>query len=233
MAIARPRLFTAITGKMGAVEFAQRGKVTIIRNAKKPKTKVTLPLIEAQRYHALKIAIWKQYVIPYPNRLKNWTTYAATHPITNRIGQLHTLSPFQSYMSITTPFPHGVNDTIEAPLEPPRTKTPTALTATITAPSTFLVTIELAGYYFPYTTLIFHFSDPLSTNPHHFRYHFLTVDLASAFDEPPYNFDFTQRCTQLGYAWLPGQQVIVTLKAARVGHEPSLPLSYTATVAAP
>ena len=233
MAIARPSLFTAISGKMGCIEFAQRGKTTMIRNAKKPKTKVTWRTIEAQRLLAYKISVWKKW-IPYWNAYDRcWQTYAAKHPSHNRLGQHCTLSAFQCFLSLFTPDDYTENATIWPPTGFPQTGAPADFWATITAPSTLIVSADwdLTNVYDPIT--IATYSDPVTsaTNYNRLRHHSLPAYLYHWYQ--PHQKDYTSFCVQHQISWSPGQQIVVTLIGS-VGKFPrSIPYPYTVTVAAP
>jgi hypothetical protein len=233
MAIARARLFTAISGKVGSVEFAQRGLTTIIRNAKKPKTKVTWRTIEAQRLHAYKIYLWKYYQTIYPDFLPEWQKYAATHSVKNRFGQTHTLSAFQFYMKLFAPT-QPLNALQEwPPTHFPQTPPPTTFSATITTPSALIVT----AYFIPSPpakiTQVLYYSDPItpSTNYDRLRYHHLINTIQPIL--PPYSTDLTSLCTARNITWSPGTQIIIATVGIDPQHPKSIKSFYTVTAAAP
>lgn len=233
MATARPRLLTQISGTLASLEFAQHPSLILIRKRKKPKTLVSPARIEAQRLHAYKLTIWQTMIHPYPLRVQDWHLYATTHPLKNRLGQRHTISPFQCYLKLFKPFDNAPNFTMYAPLQHIPVPSIPTLTAAITAPSTFLIHAQFTPEYYPYTVCHLHYSDPLTptTNLTRLRHHHLGTDFTTPYG--PHDLNFTARCIRLGRAWLPGQQIIITLTPSIICYEPSPPTTYTATVAAP
>jgi len=233
MAIARPTFFTAISGKLGPVEFAQRGITTIIRNAKKPKTKVTPAILEAQRIHAYKIRIWRFMTQTYPYRLQEWQFWAATHPIKNRLGHPRTLSAFQYFMRLYVPREDFPSWTMYTPIDQPRSPLPTTFTASITAPSTFIVTSQFDYSYPMWFETLAYFSPPItpSTNLASLPRHYLGID--SQYYNTLHNSDYTAKCIRLQRGWIPGQQILVTLIGIARHHERSPESTYLVTVAAP
>lgn len=233
MAIARPRLFTAISGTLGPVEFAQRGKTTIIRTRKKPKTKVTWRTIEAQRLLAYKISVWRYWTHNLSYYEQRWKDYTIQHPARNRLRQFHTLSPFQMFISLFTPHDYTENATIWPPTAFPQTGPPADDWVTITAPSTLIVSADwdLTNIYDPITIVTY--SDPITPITHitKLRHHALPAYLYHWYQ--PHQKDYTAFCTKREISWTTGQQVIVTLIGS-VGKFPrSTPYTYTVTVTAP
>ena len=234
MATARPLLFTAISGKMGTVEFAQRGPTTIIRNAKKPKTKVTWRIIEAQRIHAYKISVWKSFTTDHPLWVTRWNQYAISHPLKNRIGQTTTISGFQYFMKLFHPCPEGLNHTSYPPYKYPKTRDPVTYWATITAPSTFIVYADFNYHEWFKILKRIKYSDPLPPSgitPPKLQHHQLINDYC--IENTEHERDYSTLCAQRDITFTPGDQIIVTLTAIYDWHETSIPYPLTITVAAP
>ena len=235
MAIGRPSLFTAISGKMGPVEFAQKGVVTTIRNAKKRKTKVTWRTIEAQRLQANKIAVWRRLKAEYPVHIAGWATYAALHPIKNRFGQPHTLSEFQYFMRLYAPTEAFLNFSWLPPSREPRTAPPTDFWATICIPGDPVTLLVNADFNLPYpesVIKIVYYSDPIpaSGNTARVRHHHLGNFFRSR--SVAIQDDFTALCAQRNIEFKAGDQIIVTIVGIRSDRLRSVPTSITVEVEA-
>lgn len=233
MAIARPRLATQISGTLGPVEFAQHKSLVIIRKRKKPKTLVTWRTIESQRLNQLKLTTWKS-LLPYTTLIDQWNLWAATHPLTNRLGQPYTLSPFQHFMRLYMPTPSNLyNYTVYTPTEYPQTPPPDPFLAHLIAPSTLIVTADFSATDTKPITRSFFYSDPYTTAdpPQNLRHHHLAYN--------GYNYpqsatvNFTALLTARHITFTPGSKTIITVTGARGRQPRSTPSIHTLTVAAP
>lgn len=233
MALVASNILTAISGKIGGVEFAQIGSRTIAKTQKKRKTLLTWRTIEAQRVHAYKISIWKAMTTDTPENIRAWNLYAASHPLRNRLSQQRTLSGFQYFMLHFIPDQNMGGTTMCAPTSFPRTSSPLTFSAAITAPYAFTVTSTFNYPVFSMLQKVVSYSDPCSAspNPQTLRYHRLAANTIGLPDSAPYSY--ADLCARREIAFVPGQHITVRLIAIHQLRQPSPPSYYTLTIAAP
>ena len=233
MAIARPAHFTAISGKMGCVEFAQRGLTTTIRNAKKPKTKVTWRTIEAQRIHACKIYLWKWLHANEPQTIILWNDYATRHPITNRLGNAKTITSLHWFLALYIQTIDLKNATAYPPYYYPQTPAPVTFTATFVAPSSLTITADFVPESRYKVVRSFYYSPPIltsATDPKLRRLHLANNN--HPYGQSP-TTDFTTLLTRREITFTPGQQTLITVIGVQDYHPRSVPYTLLVTVTAP
>lgn len=108
MARVKPNLFSAVSGIVGGVEFAM-AKEGIIAKRRKPRRPFDSPAqITAATVFYQRVADWQAMT---PEAMLEWTAYANTHPVKNRLGKVIYLSGYQWFMKL-----RGTDDGILLPL---------------------------------------------------------------------------------------------------------------------
>jgi len=97
MASMKPNLLSAISGCMPGVEFAVARTGQVLRRRKPSKPFDSPAQIESQTVRALRIADWHNMT---PEAMREWTSYAATHPVKNRLGETIYLTGFNWFMKL-------------------------------------------------------------------------------------------------------------------------------------
>ena len=108
MARAKPILFSAVSGIVGGVEFAMAKEGMVAKRRKPPRPFDSPAQIAAMTVFYRRVADWQAMT---PEAMLEWTAYANTHPVKNRLGQTRYLSGYQWFMKL-----RGTDDGIQLPL---------------------------------------------------------------------------------------------------------------------
>lgn len=97
MARAKPNLFSAVSGVAGGVEFAMAKEGMVIKR-RRPKRPFDSPAqINAMTSFYRRVADWQAMT---PEAMIEWTAFANTHPVTNRLGNVIYLSGYNWFMKL-------------------------------------------------------------------------------------------------------------------------------------
>jgi hypothetical protein len=107
MARVKPSLFSAVSGVVGGVEFAM-AKEGIVAKRRKPRRPFDSPAqIAAATVFYKRVSDWQAMT---PEAMLEWTAWANTHPVKNRLGKTIYLTGYQWFMKLL-----GNNDGIHLP----------------------------------------------------------------------------------------------------------------------
>jgi len=95
MARIKPNLFSAISGRIGGIEFATTSGGIVAKRKKPPRPFDSLAQIAAATVFYRRVSDWQAMT---PSAMLEWTAYANTHPATNRLGMPIYLTGYDWFM---------------------------------------------------------------------------------------------------------------------------------------
>jgi hypothetical protein len=95
MARVKPNLFSAVSGRLGAVEFAMTRGGIVAKHRKPPRQLNHPKQVEARTVFARRVSDWHQMT---PEAMLEWTAWANTHPVVNRLGRTIYLSGYNWFL---------------------------------------------------------------------------------------------------------------------------------------
>ena len=95
MARVKPNLCSAISGRLGGIEFAMAREGIVVKRRKPPRPFDSVKQIEAATVFARRVSDWHQMT---PEAMLQWTAFANTHPVRNRLGETRYLSGYNWFL---------------------------------------------------------------------------------------------------------------------------------------
>jgi hypothetical protein len=91
----KPNLCSAISGRLGGIEFAMAREGIVVKRRKPPRQLNHVKQVEARTVFHQRVADWHAMT---PEAMLEWTAYANTHPVTNRLGETRYLSGYNWFL---------------------------------------------------------------------------------------------------------------------------------------
>lgn len=97
MAKMKPYVAAAISGCIGGVEFAMSRAGIVVKRRRPSKPFDSTAQITANAAFLRRVADWHEMT---PEAMREWTAYAASHPVLNRLGQQKYISGYNWFMKL-------------------------------------------------------------------------------------------------------------------------------------
>jgi hypothetical protein len=91
----KPNLCSAISGRLGGIEFAMAREGIVVKRRKPPRQLNHVKQVEARTVFHQRVADWHAMT---PEAMLEWTAWANTHPVTNRLGETRYLSGYNWFL---------------------------------------------------------------------------------------------------------------------------------------
>jgi len=141
MARCKPNLFSAVSGRLGGVEFAMAKEGMVVKRRKPPKKMNSVRQITYRTVFHRRANLW--HTLPEEN-VKAFMAWAATHPVKNRLGIARYQSAYNWFMKllVAPSDDPGITDPPGGEILPPLDPTPPATEITVSPALVFLLSMD-------------------------------------------------------------------------------------------